>query len=127
MYAAALLVSNRPGQQTDLDLTWANRLALHHATLAALALLAVGAAAVERRLEHAPEFPLGLVVGSVIFLIVNVWILIAMVIAVRQALDYQTTTRAIVVCIVAWILMLAVQLVAGFFGVGAAVVAGQPS
>jgi hypothetical protein len=67
------------------------------------------------------------VVGGVVFLIVNVWILIAMVIAVRQALDYQTTTRAIVVCIVAWVLMLAVQLVAGFFGVGAAVVAGQPS
>jgi hypothetical protein len=67
------------------------------------------------------------VVGGAVFLVVNVWILIAMVIAVRQALDYTTTTRAIVVCIVAWVLMLAVQLVAGFFGVGAAVLAGQPS
>ncbi|MEO8484691.1 MAG: YIP1 family protein, partial [Acidobacteriota bacterium] len=42
-----------------------------------------------------------------IFAVCSVWILIAMVIAVRQALDYTSTTRAIVVCIVAWIVMLA--------------------
>jgi hypothetical protein len=53
----------------------------------------------------------------------SVWILIAMVVAVRQALDYTSTTRAIVVCIVAWILMLAIQLLAGLLGFGAQVAA----
>ena len=65
------------------------------------------------------------VVGWVAYAVCSVWILIAMVIAVRQALDYDSTTRAIVVCIVAWVVMLTIQLVASFFGVGAAVVASQ--
>jgi hypothetical protein len=64
-------------------------------------------------------------IGWVVYLICSVWILIAMVIAVRQALDYDSTTRAIVVCIVAWLIMLAIQVLAAFFGVGAVVVAGQ--
>jgi hypothetical protein len=63
--------------------------------------------------------------GWIVYAVCSVWILIAMVIAVRQALDYESTTRALVVCIVAWILMLVIQLVAGFLGVGAAVVANQ--
>ena len=62
-----------------------------------------------------------------IFWACKIWILVAMVIAVRQALDYDNTTRAIVVCIVAWLIMLAVQLLVAFFGVGAAVVAGSPT
>lgn len=65
------------------------------------------------------------VLGWIVYAMCSIWILIAMVVAVRQALDYDSTTRAIVVCIVAWIVMLAIQLVAGFFGVGAAVVANQ--
>jgi hypothetical protein len=36
--------------------------------------------------------------------IAAVWMLVAMVIAVRQALDYQSTLRAIVVCAVGWII-----------------------
>lgn len=63
--------------------------------------------------------------GWIVYAVCSVWILIAMVIAVRQALDYESTTRAIVVCIVAWIVMLAIQLVASFLGVGTAVVANQ--
>jgi hypothetical protein len=35
-----------------------------------------------------------------IFVISNVWMLIAMVIAVRQALDYSSTTRAVAVCVI---------------------------
>jgi len=65
------------------------------------------------------------VVGWIAYVVCSVWILIAMVIAVRQALDYDSTTRAIVVCIVAWVVMLMIQLVAAFFGVGAQVVANQ--
>ena len=41
--------------------------------------------------------------GGFVFLIAAVWMLVAMVIAVRQALDYQSTWRAIGVCIIGWI------------------------
>ncbi len=36
--------------------------------------------------------------------IASVWMLVATVIAVRQALDYQSTGRAIIVCIVGWVI-----------------------
>jgi hypothetical protein len=39
----------------------------------------------------------------VVFLAASIWMLAAMVIAVRQALDYQSTVRAVVVCIIGWI------------------------
>jgi len=41
-------------------------------------------------------------VGKLVFLIAGVWMLIAMVIAVRQALDYKSTGRAIGVCVIGW-------------------------
>ncbi len=40
---------------------------------------------------------------EIIFFISGVWMLVAMVIAVRQELDYQSTLRAVGVCIVGWI------------------------
>lgn len=40
---------------------------------------------------------------GIVFLISGIWMLIAMIIAVRQALDYQSTFRAIGVCIIGWI------------------------
>ena len=40
--------------------------------------------------------------GGLIILAVNIWMLIAMIIAVRQALDYQSTGRAVGVCLVGW-------------------------
>ena len=43
------------------------------------------------------------VVGGIIFLVVSVWILVAMVIAVRQALDYTSTWRAIAVVLLSFI------------------------
>src|SRR5262249_62358788 len=39
---------------------------------------------------------------GVIFFLVATWMLVAMVIAVRQALDYESTARAVVVCAVGW-------------------------
>jgi hypothetical protein len=38
------------------------------------------------------------------FLVAGIWMLVAMVIAVRQALDYTSTWRAIGVCIVGWVI-----------------------
>jgi len=48
---------------------------------------------------------LGIIPGIANFvnLVAGVWMLIAMVIAVRQALDYQSTYRAIGVCAIGWI------------------------
>jgi len=37
-------------------------------------------------------------IAGVVFLVSTVWMLVAMVVAVRQALDYCTTARAIAVC-----------------------------
>ncbi len=47
---------------------------------------------------------LGLVplLGGLIMFAVHIWMLIAMVIAVRQALDYESTGRAIGVCVIGW-------------------------
>ena len=41
--------------------------------------------------------------SSLINLIAGIWMLIAMIIAVRQALDYQSTYRAVGVCLIGWL------------------------
>ncbi len=43
------------------------------------------------------------VLRSIVFLIAAIWMLVAMIIAVRQALDYNSTLRAIGVCAIGWI------------------------
>lgn len=43
-------------------------------------------------------------VGWVVFLVASIWMLVAMVIAVRQALDYESTLRAVGVCVIGWII-----------------------
>ena len=46
--------------------------------------------------------------GDIVFLVAGLWMLIAMVIAVRQALDYKSTGRAIGVCLIGWVIQLVV-------------------
>ncbi len=48
---------------------------------------------------------LGIIPGmqSIVFPIAAIWMLVSMIIAVRQALDYSSTLRAIGVCAVGWI------------------------
>ncbi len=41
--------------------------------------------------------------GGAFFMVATVWMLAAMVIAVRQALDYTGTMRAVAVCVIGWI------------------------
>jgi len=43
-------------------------------------------------------------IGGIIFMITSVWMLVAMVIAVRQALDYKSTLRAVGVCMIGWVI-----------------------
>ena len=42
--------------------------------------------------------------GTIIFVVCGIWMLVAMVIAVRQALDYKSTWRAVGVCVIGWII-----------------------
>ncbi len=44
---------------------------------------------------------------SIVFLIAAIWMLVAMIIAVRQALDYNSTLRAVGVCAIGWIVQIA--------------------
>ncbi len=45
-------------------------------------------------------------VGAIISIAANIWMLVAMVIAVRQALDYKSTWRAIGVCAIGFVIYL---------------------
>lgn len=53
------------------------------------------------------------VLGYVVTLAVWVWMLVAFVIAVRQALDYKSTIRAVAVCAIGWIVNLVIVVVVG--------------
>ena len=50
-----------------------------------------------------------------VFVITAIWMLAAMVVAVRQALDYRSTGRAIAVCVVGWLLAIALAAGVGLF------------
>jgi hypothetical protein len=39
-------------------------------------------------------------VGGTIYVVSTAWMLVAMVVAIRQALDYRSTARAVVVCVI---------------------------
>ena len=41
---------------------------------------------------------------GIVFTVANIWMLVAMVIAVRQALDYESTLRAVGVCLIGWLI-----------------------
>ena len=57
---------------------------------------------------------------GLVFLGASIWMLVAMVIAVRQALDYNSTFRAIGVCVIGWIIqMLIFVLLFSILGGGA--------
>ena len=55
------------------------------------------------------------------FLASVVWVLLATVIAVRQALDYDDIVRAVIVCVMAWFAYVVVTLIASLLGFGARV------
>jgi cobalt/nickel transport system permease protein len=65
VYSVTALVTNFGSQDPLPDLSAANRTATHPLALAAGLVFAVGAAWVERRLDHPVEFPLGLLIGEV--------------------------------------------------------------
>jgi len=54
---------------------------------------------------------LGIIPGLnvIVNLVAGVWMLVAMVVAVRQALDYNSTGRAVGVCIIGWIIQMVIS------------------
>lgn len=52
-------------------------------------------------------------VTTPVFALTAVWMLLSMVVAVRQALDYTSTARAIAVCGLGWALSIAIALALG--------------
>jgi hypothetical protein len=53
---------------------------------------------------------LGIVPGVTVpvFAVTAIWMLLAMIVAVRQALDYRSTARAVGVCVLGWVLAIAI-------------------
>ena len=49
-------------------------------------------------------------IDELIIFAVSIWMLIAMIIAVRQALDYQSTVRAVGVCLIGWFVFVVIML-----------------
>jgi hypothetical protein len=49
-------------------------------------------------------------VEKLVFPAASVWMIFAMVIAVRQALDYKGTWRAVIVCVIGWAIQIAILL-----------------
>jgi hypothetical protein len=60
----------------------------------------------------------GLIPGlmEVVFVITGLWMLAATVIAVRQALDYNSTLRAVGVCVIGWLIQAFILAGLMFFG-----------
>ena len=52
-------------------------------------------------------------IGPGLYGLSTVWMLVAMVVAVRQALDYKSTTRAVFVCVIAGIIAVVMTALAG--------------
>ncbi|HET7289152.1 MAG TPA: YIP1 family protein [Thermodesulfobacteriota bacterium] len=50
------------------------------------------------------------VIGGIINFVVGIWMLVAMIIAVRQALDYKSTWRAVGVCLIGFIVYFVIML-----------------
>lgn len=63
-------------------------------------------------------------IGWIVAFLASIWQLVAMIVAVRQALDYSSTGRAVVVCLIGWVVYLIVTVMLGLMVGGAALVGG---
>lgn len=55
------------------------------------------------------------VLTTPVFAVSGVWMLLTMIVAIRQALEYTTTRRAVTVCVLGWVLAVAIAALFGFF------------
>lgn len=52
--------------------------------------------------------------STLVMAVTAIWTLVAVVVAVRQALDYRSTGRAVGVCLIGWVVQIAVFALLGF-------------
>jgi len=57
--------------------------------------------------------------GIVVVAVANIWMLASMVVAVRQALDYTSTLRAVAVCVIGWLGLVIISMVLSAMTIGA--------
>ncbi len=62
------------------------------------------------------------ILRSLVFFVSSLWMLVAMVIAVRQALDYSSTLRAVGVCLIGWVIQMIILML--FFSIMAVSITG---
>ncbi len=55
---------------------------------------------------------LGIIPGlnAIVNIVAGTWMLVAMIVAVRQALDYSSTGRAVIVCIIGWVVQMVIAM-----------------
>ncbi|MEK7349141.1 MAG: hypothetical protein AABZ94_09735 [Candidatus Eisenbacteria bacterium] len=67
------------------------------------------------------------VIGRVVDIVVLVWLLVAMIVAVRQSLDYKSTARAVAVVGIGWLINSAIWLFSlSIIGIGGFLATGGP-
>lgn len=54
-------------------------------------------------------------VARPVLVVTALWMLVAMIVAVRQTLDYRSTARAVAVCVAGWVLAVVVAVALGVF------------
>jgi hypothetical protein len=65
------------------------------------------------------------VIGLLVWFVAAIWQLVAMVVAVRQALDYTSTGRAVLVCLIGWVFYMIVSVgLAMVMGIGSVMMGG---
>jgi len=62
------------------------------------------------------------ILGYLIRFALWIWVLVAMIVAVRHALDYDDTVRAVFVCLIAWAIMFVMAMIVATIGAGATLV-----
>jgi cobalt/nickel transport system permease protein len=109
-YAIALLFTNHLTESDTLETARANALLLYPITLIAVATLSILAGWLERRLENAPEFPLGLIVGE--FAVLLTLLCVSVVLLFGTQADYHV--QVFLVCILHLPLAVVEGVVLGF-------------
>lgn len=65
------------------------------------------------------------ILGILVGLAIAIWTIIAMVIGVKQALEYDDTVKAVIVCVIAWVIMWIFTVIVGFMGIAGAGLTGR--
>ena len=60
------------------------------------------------------------IINILLFLVLAIWQIAAMVVGVKQALDYDDLVKPAIVCVIAWVIMFVVMSIVGLMGLAGA-------